>query len=78
MKKNHFFTVMMFLLTGIMTLQAQTARNFTINLTEDGKANMVVFLPEKPSGRAIVGVPTPMKVPIGRVGSMNVASPCVW
>ena len=57
MKKNHFFTVMMFLLTGIMTLQAQTARNFTINLTEDGKANMVVFLPEKPSGRAIVGVP---------------------
>ena len=40
-----------------MTAQAQTARKFTINLTEDGKAQMVCFLPEKPSGRAIVGVP---------------------
>ena len=40
-----------------MTMQAQTARKFTINLTDDGKANMVVFLPENPSGKAIVGVP---------------------
>ena len=40
-----------------MTAQAQTARKFTINLTDDGKAQMVCFLPEKPSGRAIVGVP---------------------
>lgn len=37
--------------------QAQTARKFTINLTEDGKAHMVCFLPENPSGRAIVGIP---------------------
>ena len=44
------------LLCAMMT-QAQTARKFTINLTEDGKANMVGFLPEKPTGRAIVGVP---------------------
>ena len=40
-----------------MTAQAQTARKFTINLTDDGKAQMVCFIPETPSGKAIVGVP---------------------
>ncbi len=44
------------LLIGLFA-QAQTTRNFTINLTEKGEANMVCFLPEKPSGRAIVGIP---------------------
>ena len=44
------------LLVG-MTAQAQTARKFTLNLTDDGKAQMVCFLPETPSGKAIVGVP---------------------
>ena len=44
------------LLVG-MTAQAQTARKFTLNLTDDGKAQMVCFLPEKSSGKAIVGVP---------------------
>lgn len=34
-----------------------TARKFTLNLTDDGKAQMVCFLPVTPSGRAIVGVP---------------------
>ena len=34
-----------------------TARKFTIDLTEDGKAQMVCYLPKAPSGRAIVGVP---------------------
>ena len=33
------------LLVG-MTAQAQTARKFTLNLTDDGKAQMVCFLPE--------------------------------
>ena len=37
--------------------QAQTARKFTLNLTEDGAAQMVCFLPQNPSGKAIVGVP---------------------
>ncbi|MBR5803233.1 MAG: alpha/beta hydrolase fold domain-containing protein [Bacteroidaceae bacterium] len=41
----------------ILAAQAQTARKFTIDLTEDGKAQMVCFLPENPSGKAIVGVP---------------------
>ena len=44
------------LLVG-MTAQAQTSRKFTLDLTDDGKAQMVCFLPETPSGKAIVGVP---------------------
>jgi len=35
----------------------QTARKFTLDLTDDGKAQMVCFLPAKPSGKAIVGIP---------------------
>ena len=54
MKRRLIISVLLLL---AMTMQAQTARKFTINLTEDGKANMVVFLPENPSGKAIVGVP---------------------
>ena len=40
-----------------MSLIAQTSRTFTINLTPDGEANMQVFLPENPSGRAVVDCP---------------------
>ena len=40
-----------------LTVSSQTARTFTLNLTDDGQAQMVCFLPEKPSGRAIVGIP---------------------
>ena len=50
-----FLTYALLLLA--MATQAQTARQFTINLTDDGKAQMVVFLPTTPSGKAIVGVP---------------------
>ena len=45
------------LLLVVAIVQAQTARKFTLDLTEDGKAQMVCFLPETPSGKAIVGVP---------------------
>ena len=38
-------------------VNAQTARKFTLNLTDDGKAQMVCYLPTAPSGKAIVGVP---------------------
>ena len=31
---------------------AQTAREFTLPLTPDGAAHMVVYLPEQPTGRA--------------------------
>ena len=53
MKKFLFFILSMLFVTS----QAQTARKFTIDLTDDGKVQMVCFLPEKPSGKAIVGVP---------------------
>ena len=45
------------LLLLAITMQAQTARKFTLKLTDDGKAEMVCFLPQTPSGKAIVGVP---------------------
>ena len=45
------------LLLLAITMQAQTARKFTLDLTADGKAQMVCFLPQTPSGKAIVGVP---------------------
>ncbi len=53
MKKIAFFALWLCFIAA----QAQTARKFTIDLTEDGKAQMVCFLPENPSGKAIVGVP---------------------
>ena len=40
-----------------LAVEAQTARNFTLKLGDDGEANMVAFLPENPTGRAIVGIP---------------------
>ena len=54
MKRKFLLYSLLFVVTIV---QAQTARKFTINLTDDEKANMVVFLPENPSGKAIVGVP---------------------
>ena len=40
-----------------LSVSSQTARTFTLDLTDDGQAQMVCFLPEQPSGRAIVGIP---------------------
>ena len=45
------------LLMLVASSEAQTARKFTLNLTDDGKAQMVCFLPQTPSGKAVVGVP---------------------
>ncbi|MCR5678999.1 MAG: alpha/beta hydrolase fold domain-containing protein [Prevotella sp.] len=45
------------LLLLALAATAQTARKFTLNLTSDGTAQMVCFLPQSPSGKAIVGVP---------------------
>lgn len=49
--------VTLVLLMLVAGTKAQTARQFTLNLTDDGKAQMVCFLPQTPSGKAIVGVP---------------------
>ena len=53
MKKLMIFALMLL----SMGTQAQTARQFTLDLTADGKAQMVCYLPETPSGKAIVGIP---------------------
>lgn len=45
------------LLMAMAVSGAQTARQFTLNLTADGQAQMVAFLPQKPSGKAVVGIP---------------------
>lgn len=50
-------TVTLLMLLLVVGAKAQTARTFTLNLTDDGKAQMVCFLPQNPSGKAIVGVP---------------------
>ena len=61
--KQQLLTIVMTCALGVgMTwsgqrAEAQTARKMTVNLTADGKANMVCYLPEKPSGRAIVDLP---------------------
>ena len=47
----------MFLVAVITAVQAQTARKLTVTLSDDGKASMVVYLPEKPTGRAVVDCP---------------------
>ena len=40
-----------------LSLQAQTFKKFQVNITADGKANMVAYLPENPTGRAVVDCP---------------------
>ena len=40
-----------------LALQAQTLKSFKVNITTDGKANMVAYLPEHPTGRAVVDCP---------------------
>lgn len=42
---------------SLLTIQAQTARKFTVNLTADGKANIACYLPLNPTGKAVVGCP---------------------
>ena len=54
----HFRLMMtLALLMFVAGMKAQTARKFTLNLTDDGKAQMVCFLPQNPSGKAVVGIP---------------------
>ena len=45
------------LAAAALTMQAQTARKLTVNITPDGKANMVCYLPDAPTGRAVVDLP---------------------
>lgn len=45
------------LMMAAMMMHAQTARKIEVKLTDDAQAKMTVYLPEKPTGRAVVGVP---------------------
>ena len=56
MKKAILFLTLTFLVVATAT-HGKTARQFTLNLTDDGKAQMVCFLPETHNGKAIVGIP---------------------
>ena len=40
-----------------LSMQAQTLKSFKVNITADGQANMVAYLPEHPTGRAVVDCP---------------------
>ena len=53
MKKN----LLLFCFLMAVATQAHCARKFTIFLHPDSSANVVCFLPEQSSGKAIVGVP---------------------
>lgn len=55
MKQRLFILPLLALLA--LAASAQTARTFTVNLSADGSANMVAYLPENPTGRAIVDLP---------------------
>ena len=53
MKKLMFYL----LLLAAVSIQAQTARKLTVNLTADGKSKIEGYLPQQPTGRAIVDCP---------------------
>ena len=45
-------------LMAVLALSAQsTAKKFVLNLTADGESNLTCYLPQNPSGRAIVDCP---------------------
>ena len=50
-------TILLVIALATLTASAQTARKFSVNLTPDGAANMMGYLPETPTGRAIVDLP---------------------
>ena len=50
-------TYTLLLACATLTVQAQTARSIKINITGDGQSEMTVYLPQEPTGRAIVACP---------------------
>ena len=45
-------------LMAVLALSAQsTAKKFVLNLTADGESNLTCYLPQNPSGRAVVDCP---------------------
>ncbi len=50
------YTLFLLAVCSVLSVLAQTARTFKLPLA-NGQAEMVCFLPEQPSGKAIVGIP---------------------
>ena len=48
---------LMLLALMALTSYSQTLRHFTVNITPDGQAKMEAYLPQQPTGRAIVDCP---------------------
>ena len=48
------FMLLLLIATGAA---AQTMRHFTLNITPDGESTLQAFLPEHPTGRAVVACP---------------------
>ena len=57
MKARILLSFLALVLCSAASAAAGTARQLTLNLTPDGAAQMIVFLPEQPSGRAVVCCP---------------------
>ncbi len=53
--KKYFFSLILAAIVSAAT--AQTAKTFKVNITEDGKSNIVAYLPQNPTGKAVVGCP---------------------
>ena len=54
MKRKLFFFALLLI---AMTASAQTARRFVLKNSADGVSELTVYLPEHPSGRAVVCCP---------------------
>jgi len=48
---------LLLLFSLVLAGYGQTARKFTVNITPDGQSNMVAYLPQQPTGRAVVDCP---------------------
>lgn len=51
------FLSLLFCLAATGMLSAQSARRLTVNITADGQSSMEVYLPQQPTGRAVVCLP---------------------
>ena len=51
------FIISLLLAAACLAAPAQTARQFTLPLSDDGVAQLVVYLPEQPTGRSVVCCP---------------------
>ncbi len=55
MKKRNLSFCLFLLIT--LSMSGQTSRKFTLNITPDGASTLTCFLPDQPTGRAIVDCP---------------------